>query len=141
MTPEAFKAAVAEGIPVSLPPEQPYDPSLNHAPKRRGILNREEKKLALRNALRYIPAEHHPILSKEFVAELEAYGRIYMYRYKPVYRIYSRTIDAFPHRSVQAAAIMLMLSNNLDHAVAQHPDLRGDSCDPGREGIPCEHAV
>ena len=122
MTPEAFKAAVAEGIPVSLPPEQPYDPSLNHAPKRRGILNREEKKLALRNALRYIPAEHHPILSKEFVAELEAYGRIYMYRYKPAYMISARTLDAFPHRSIQAAAIMLMLSNNLDHAVAQHPD-------------------
>ena len=122
MTPEAFKAAVAEGIPVSLPPEQPYDPSLNHAPKRREILNREEKKLALRNALRYIPAEHHPILSKEFVAELEAYGRIYMYRYKPAYMISARTLDAFPHRSIQAAAIMLMLSNNLDHAVAQHPD-------------------
>ena len=121
MTPEEFKAAVAEGIPSFLPAGKPYDPSLNHAPKRRSILSPAEKKLAIRNALRYIPKEHHATLAGEFAAELEQHGRIYMYRYRPDYEITARSLDAFPHRSVQAAAVMLMLSNNLDHAVAQHP--------------------
>ncbi|MCK5068520.1 MAG: urocanate hydratase [Bacteroidales bacterium] len=122
MNAEEFKAAILEGIPVGLPGEKPYDPELNHAPKRRDVLSPEEKKLALRNALRYIPAEHHSAVIKEFAAELEQHGRIYMYRYKPDYPISARSLDAFPHCSVQAAAIMMMLSNNLDHAVAQHPD-------------------
>ena len=122
MSQEDFKAAVAEGIPTTLPPERPYDHTLNHAPKRKKILSGQEKKLALRNALRYVPVEHHSVLAKEFAEELEAYGRIYMYRYKPEYEIKARSLDAYPHRSVQAAAIMLMLSNNLDQAVAQHPD-------------------
>jgi urocanate hydratase len=117
-----FQDAVAEGIPTSLPPKKQYDPSLNHAPKRRDVLTPEEKRLAIRNALRYIPAEHHSILAGEFAEELEAFGRIYMYRYKPDYPITSRSLDAFPFKTVQAGAIMLMLSNNLDVAVAQHPD-------------------
>ncbi len=122
MTPEKFKLAVAEGIPDELPIAKPRDLSLNHAPKRKAILSAAEKKLALRNALRYVPARHHAVMVREFAQELELYGRIYMYRYKPDYEIKARNLDAFPHRSVQAGAIMLMLSNNLDHAVAQHPD-------------------
>ncbi len=126
MSPEAFKFAVAEGIPAELPRLQsklsPRDPSLNHAPKRKAILSADEKKLAIRNALRYIPVAHHSLMAGEFARELEEYGRIYMYRYKPEYEITARSLDAFPYRSVQAGAIMMMLSNNLDHAVAQHPD-------------------
>jgi len=122
MNPEAFKAAILEGIPGDLPAKKTYDPALNHAPRRKDILTAGEKKLALRNALRYVPAEHHSALIREFADELEQFGRIYMYRYKPDYPISARSLEAFPHRSVQAAAIMLMLSNNLDHAVAQHPD-------------------
>ncbi len=122
MTPEAFKKAVAEGIPAELPKVQLRDPSLNHPPKRKAILSGAEKKLALRNALRYVPAAHHAHVVEEFARELELYGRIYMYRYKPDYEITARNLDAFPYRSVQAGAIMLMLSNNLDQAVAQHPD-------------------
>jgi urocanate hydratase len=122
MSPEEFKAAVREGIPSFLPPEQPYDPALNHAPRRKEVLNREEKKLAIRNALRYVPAQHHAVMAKEFAAELAAYGRIYMYRYRPGYEITARKLEEYPHRSVQAAALMMMLSNNLDRAVAQHPD-------------------
>ncbi|MFH0758052.1 MAG: urocanate hydratase [Bacteroidota bacterium] len=122
MSSTAFKAAVSEGIPAHLPSAKPYDSSANHAPRRKAILNSGEKRLAIRNALRYIPSVHHATMAKEFAAELETYGRIYMYRYKPDYQISARTLDAFPHRSVQAAAIMMMLSNNLDRAVAQHPD-------------------
>ncbi len=122
MTPEAFRADVARGIPGELPPAQPRDPSLNHAPKRRPVLSAGEKRLAIRNALRYVPVAHHGVMAGEFARELEQYGRIYMYRYKPEYRITARSLDAFPHRSVQAGAIMMMLSNNLDQAVAQHPD-------------------
>ena len=122
MNPEEFKAAILEGIPGYLPEEKPYDPALNHAPVRKDILTQTEKRLAIRNALRYIPREHHSVLAGEFAGELERFGRIYMHRYKPGYAISARSIDAFPHRSIQAAAIMLMLSNNLDHAVAQHPD-------------------
>ncbi len=117
-----FKAAILEGIPAKLPEAKALDPELNHAPKRRDVLSPEEKKLALRNALRYLPEEHHPELIREFAHELEQYGRIYMYRYKPDYAISARSLEAFPYCSVQAGAIMLMLSNNLDHLVAQHPD-------------------
>jgi urocanate hydratase len=122
MKPSPFKAAILEGIPATLPPERPYDPALNHAPRRKVNLTLQEKKLAIRNALRYIPARHHRVLAREFANELEEYGRIYMYRYKPDYEIRARKLEDFPHRSIQAGAIMLMLSNNLDHAVAQHPD-------------------
>jgi len=122
MNPADFKAAVLEGIPDLLPPAGGRDPELNHAPVRKDILTAREKKLALSNALRYVPEQHHHLIAKEFAAELEQYGRIYMYRYRPRYKITARTLDAFPHRSLQAGAIMLMLSNNLDHVVAQHPD-------------------
>jgi urocanate hydratase len=122
MKSEAFKREILEGIPEHLPPPRKPDPDLNHAPRRKDILTAEEKKLALRNALRYIPKQHHGAMLKEFSAELETHGRIYMYRYKPSYPISARSLDAYPHRSRQAAAIMLMLSNNLDPAVAQHPE-------------------
>jgi urocanate hydratase len=121
MTDKEFKRQVAEGIPKSIPPAKPYDRDVNHAPRRKDILGPDEKRLALRNALRYFPAEQHEILAPEFARELAEYGRIYMYRYRPDYKIYARDIDAYPHRSRQAAAIMVMLSNNLDEAVAQHP--------------------
>ncbi len=122
MKSEQLKAAILEGIPTQLPPKQERDADLNHAPRRKDILTAEEKKLALRNALRYIPEQHHATLVKEFASELDKYGRIYMYRYKPEYSISARSLDAFPYNSQQAGAIMLMLSNNLDHLVAQHPD-------------------
>ncbi len=122
MNSEQFKYAILEGIPAQLPPAQPPAPELNHAPKRKDILTPEEKKLAIRNALRYIPKEHHAALVKEFAAELDTFGRIYMYRYKPTYAISARSLDAFPYKSQQAGAIMMMLSNNLDQVVAQHPD-------------------
>lgn len=122
MKADEFKAAVLEGIPEQLPPPQGPDPALNHAPRRKDVLTPGEKKLALRNALRYIPVQHHPILLREFARELEHYGRIYMYRYKPSYAIRARNLEAYPYRSKQAGAIMLMLSNNLDQKVAQHPD-------------------
>ena len=116
-----FREKVCEGIPAEIPAPKPYDPSINHAPKRKEILTLEEKKLALKNALRYFPVEQHAVLAADFARELEEYGRIYMYRYRPDYKIYARSINDFPHKCVQAAAIMLMLSNNLDNAVAQHP--------------------
>ncbi|MDD3045851.1 MAG: urocanate hydratase [Candidatus Delongbacteria bacterium] len=116
-----FKAQILEGIPDKLPELQPYDKNINHAPKRKDILTKEEKKLALKNALRYFDKKHHELLAPEFLDELKRYGRIYMYRLRPDYKITARSIDEFPHKSKQAAAIMLMLSNNLDHAVAQHP--------------------
>ncbi len=116
-----LKAAILEGIPNELPPPKAFDPSINHAPKRKDILSADEKKLALRNALRYFPKEHHAVLAPEFAEELQTYGRIYMHRFRPDYAIHARHIDEFPHQSKQAAGIMLMLSNNLDHAVAQHP--------------------
>lgn len=122
MNPEQFKAAVQEGIPAQLPSKQERDKELNHAPRRKDILTPAEKKLALRNALRYIPKQHHPVMVKEFAAELENYGRIYMYRYRPSYAISARSLNAYPYRSLQAGAIMVMLSNNLDHVVAQHSD-------------------
>lgn len=121
MTNEEFKKQILQGIPTELPPTKPFDTKLNHAPKRKDILNPEEKRLALRNALRYFDKKHHAILAKEFAEELKAYGRIYMYRFRPEYSIYARPIADYPHQSKQAAAIMLMLQNNLDYAVAQHP--------------------
>jgi len=116
-----FKKLVLAGIPDELPPAKTYDTSINHAPKRKEILSTEEKKLAIRNALRYFNEKHHPVLAKEFAEELKTYGRIYMYRFRPDYKIYARPINDYPHKSKQAAAIMHMLSNNLDYAVAQHP--------------------
>jgi len=116
-----FKSQILEGIPKELPELQPYDKNINHAPKRKDILTDEEKKLALKNALRYFDKKHHEILAPEFLDELKKYGRIYMYRFRPSYKITARSIEEFPHKCRQAAAIMLMLSNNLDHAVAQHP--------------------
>lgn len=117
----AFQQAILQGIPEELPRPKPHDPGISHAPKRKDILSRDEKRLALRNALRYFPKKHHAHLAAEFAEELRAFGRIYMYRYRPDYKIFARSIEAFPNRSKQAAAIMLMLSNNLDDAVAQHP--------------------
>ena len=116
-----FKALVLQGIPNELPPAKEYEASINHAPKRKAILNPEEKKLALKNALRYFDAKHHATLAPEFSKELETYGRIYMYRFRPDYKIYARPINEYPHKCKQAAAIMHMLCNNLDYAVAQHP--------------------
>jgi len=121
MNTEDFKKAVLEGIPDELPEPKPYDRNINHAPKRKDILTKEEKKLALKNALRYFDTKHHEVLAREFAEELERFGRIYMHRFRPDYEIHARSIDEFPHNSKQAAAIMLMLSNNLDKAVAQHP--------------------
>jgi urocanate hydratase len=122
MTSEEFKKQVSEGIPEVLPDIKQYNLKLNHAPKRKDILSIIEKKLALKNALRYFPVKFHKILAGEFAAELEHYGRIYMYRFKPDYQIKARHLNEFPHKSEKAAAIMLMISNNLDNAVAQHPD-------------------
>lgn len=121
MSLNAFQQSILQGIPKSLPDLKPFDPDINHAPKRKDILSKAEKKLSIKNALRYFPKEHHQILAKEFAEELMKFGRIYMYRFRPDYKIYARSIDAFPHQSKQAAAIMLMISNNLDEAVAQHP--------------------
>ncbi|HIZ86714.1 MAG TPA: urocanate hydratase [Candidatus Coprenecus pullistercoris] len=116
-----FQKSIIEGIPDELPAPKPFDPTVNHAPHRKQILTADEKKLALKNALRYFPPKHHATLIPEFKEELETYGRIYMYRLRPDYKIYARSIDDFPYKSRQAAAIMLMISNNLDMAVAQHP--------------------
>jgi urocanate hydratase len=118
---EEFQKLIRQGIPAELPDTKPFDPDINHAPRRKDILTREEKKLALKNALRYFPQKHHEVLAPEFAQELNEFGRIYMHRFRPDYTITARRYDLFPHRSKQAAAIMLMLSNNLDHAVAQHP--------------------
>jgi urocanate hydratase len=118
---KAFQQAIIQGIPNELPEPKSFDANINHAPVRKDILNKGEKKLALKNALRYFPQKFHAELAKEFAEELKTYGRIYMYRFRPDYKIHARDIDAFPHQSRQAAAIMLMLSNNLDDAVAQHP--------------------
>jgi urocanate hydratase len=122
MTREKFKILVAEGIPEELPVPLLYDHSVNHAPKRKDILNSAEKVLALKNALRYFPVKFHQVLAAEFARELQNFGRIYMYRFKPDYEIKARSINDYPYRTISAAAIMLMISNNLDKAVAQHPD-------------------
>ncbi|WP_179020907.1 urocanate hydratase [Winogradskyella forsetii] len=117
----SFKDQILKGIPNSLPEPKPFDISINHAPKRKAILSHEEEKLALKNALRYFDKKHHRTLLPEFKNELDTYGRIYMYRLRPDYKMYARPISAYPAKSKQAAAIMLMIQNNLDHAVAQHP--------------------
>ena len=122
MTAEDFKKAILAGIPAELPAPKPYNPNANHAPKRKDILTKKEKQLAIRNALRYFPESWHATLAPEFAEELKKYGRIYMYRFKPDYEMYARPIDAYPAKSRQAAAIMLMIQNNLDPAVAQHPE-------------------
>lgn len=116
-----FQEQIAEGIPAVLPQPKAYDTTINHAPKRKEILSTEEKKLALKNALRYFDAKHHATLLPEFKAELEKYGRIYMYRLRPDYEMKARPISEYPGNSEQAKAIMLMIQNNLDYAVAQHP--------------------
>ena len=118
---KTFQDEIKEGIPNLLPPLKPYDQSYNHAPKRKAILNKEEEKLALRNALRYFDKKFHNALIKEFKNELNQFGRIYMYRFRPDHKIYARPLEAYPAKSQQAAAIMLMIQNNLDDAVAQHP--------------------
>ena len=116
-----FRKAIAAGIPNDLPNAKQLDDSVSHAPKRKDVLTVEEKKLALRNALRYFPSKHHDILAKEFANELKVYGRIYMYRFHPDYKMYARPIEDYPAKCEQAAAIMLMIQNNLDPSVAQHP--------------------
>jgi len=121
MTLQEFQADLRCGIPHVLPEPQAYDNSVSHAPKRKDILSAEDKKLALQNALRYFPKEQHAQLLPEFTQELKDYGRIYMYRLRPRYAMHARHIDEYPHRSKQAAAIMMMIQNNLDPAVAQHP--------------------
>ncbi|MEI6697101.1 MAG: urocanate hydratase [Bacteroidota bacterium] len=116
-----FQQLIIQGIPSELPMPQMRDVNINHAPKRKDILNIEEKKLALQNALRYFEPQHHAVLAEEFLKELNDYGRIYMYRFRPTYKMYARPIEEYPSKSKQAAAIMLMIQNNLDNAVAQHP--------------------
>ena len=116
-----FKSAIQEGIPAQLPEKKPYNKAVNHAPKRKDILSKSEKRLAIQNALRYFAPEHHALLAPEFLEELRQYGRIYMYRLRPEYEMKARSLEDYPHRSVQAASIMMMIQNNLDYAVAQHP--------------------
>ena len=117
-----FKEMILEGIANTLPEKKQRSTELSHAPKRKDILNPAEKKLAIKNALRYFSPEHHQVLAEDFYEELQNHGRIYMYRFMPNYKISARSIEEFPHQSKQAAAIMLMLSNNLDDAIAQHPE-------------------
>lgn len=116
-----FQKAILQAIPDELPAVKEWDTNINHAPVRKNVLTSDEKKLAIKNALRYFSAKHHAVLAEEFAGELKKFGRIYMYRFKPDYKIFARSIEEFPHKSKQAAAIMLMLSNNLDNAIAQHP--------------------
>ena len=121
MNDNKFQQAILQGIPNELPKVKPYDPEINHAPIRKDVLTADEKRLALKNALRYFPKKFHATLAPEFAEELKKYGRIYMYRFRPDYKMYARPIHEYPHQSVQAAAIMLMIQNNLNPAVAQHP--------------------
>ncbi|HHB80020.1 MAG TPA: urocanate hydratase, partial [Saprospiraceae bacterium] len=116
-----FKEQILQGIPVELPPKQAYPEGIDRAPKRKDILSKDEKLLAIRNALRYFPKKWHPVLAEEFAQELQDFGRIYMYRFRPTYAFYARPIDEYPAQSKQAAAIMHMIQNNLNPAVAQHP--------------------
>ena len=118
---KSFSAEILEGIPLEIPQSQALDPKINHAPKRKDILSSEEKKLALKNALRYFPKNQHKVLASEFLNELKTYGRIYMHRFRPENEIYARPIDEYPGKSNQAKAIMLMIQNNLSLAIAQHP--------------------
>ncbi len=121
MTLKEFQDSICAGIPDTLPMPKPYDTTINHAPKRKDILTAKQKELALKNALRYFDPKHHAVLAPEFAEELRKYGRIYMYRFRPEYEMYARPIEQYPARCRQAAAIMLMIQNNLDKAVAQHP--------------------
>lgn len=121
MTLQEFQTDIRAGIPDKLPAAKPYDTKISHAPRRKMILSSDEQVLALKNALRYFPAKHHAVLAKEFAEELRQYGRIYMYRLRPDYAMYARPIDEYPAQCRQAAAIMMMIQNNLDPAVAQHP--------------------
>ena len=121
MNTEEIKKEILRGIPDEIPPAPIYDTTVNHAPRRKDILTSEEKKLALKNALRYFIKENHSVLAPEFLNELNQYGRIYMYRYRPRYRITAGNIDDYPYKSRHAAAIMVMVNNNLDEDVAQHP--------------------
>jgi len=121
MTVQQFQEDILQGIPLQIPVKKEYDLAVNHAPKRKDILSKEEKKLALKNALRYFPEDQHVELAQDFLDELQKYGRIYMYRYRPEYKMYARPIAEYPGKSEQAKAIMLMIQNNLDYAVAQHP--------------------
>ena len=121
MKTEDFHNDILQGIPVQVPPKKAFDPRVNHAPRRKDILTVEEKKLALRNALRYFPVEQHDELAADFLEELETYGRIYMFRYRPEYTMFARPITDYPGKSLQAKSVMLMIQNNLDYAVAQHP--------------------
>ncbi len=116
-----FRSAIEEGIPSQLPELKPYNTAVNHAPKRKDILTTSEKRLAVQNALRYFSPEHHALLAPEFLEELRQYGRIYMFRLRPDYEMKARPLEDYPHQSVQAASIMMMIQNNLDYAVAQHP--------------------
>ena len=118
---KSFHDEVKEGIPETIPDAPPENPTISRAPKRRLVLTRDEQELALRNALRYFPAHLHEMLAEEFLYELQNFGRIYMLRYRPSHDMYARPIGAYPARSQQAAGIMLMIQNNLDPAVAQHP--------------------
>ncbi|MBN2614808.1 MAG: urocanate hydratase, partial [Bacteroidales bacterium] len=117
----SFQQAILQGIPETLPAPKPYDKSISHAPIRKDILSDKEKKLALKNALRYFPEKFHAELAPEFADELKKYGRIYMYRFRPDYEMVARPVSEYPAKSKQAAAIMLMIQNNLNPAVAQHP--------------------
>ena len=117
-----LKQAILQGIPSELPTKRDINSRVSHAPNRKNILNKEEKQLAIRNALRYFPEHMHPVLAPEFAEELKNYGRIYMYRFMPDYEIKARHLEDFPHKSKQAAALQMMLSNNLDEAIAQHPE-------------------
>jgi urocanate hydratase len=119
--PTTFKEQILTGIPDELPPIKAVDPSVSHAPRRKDILTPDEKKLAIENALRYFHPKHHEVLAGEFYAELQQFGRIYMYRFRPDYEMYARPITDYPAKTVQAAAIMLMIQNNLNPEVAQHP--------------------
>ena len=116
-----FQEKIQQGIPDTIPPKKEYDSLVNHAPKRKEILSKEEKELAIRNALRYFDPKHHEVLIPEFLEELETHGRIYMYRFRPDYQMYARAISEYPGKCQQAKSIMLMIQNNLDPAVAQHP--------------------
>ncbi|MBK5279291.1 MAG: urocanate hydratase, partial [Bacteroidia bacterium] len=117
----SFKEQILQGIPDELPEPAGFDVSISRAPRRKDILTMNEKKLALKNALRYFHPKHHTFLAPEFYEELQKFGRIYMYRFRPTYKMYARPISEYPQLSQHAAAMMLMIQNNLDPAIAQHP--------------------
>ena len=117
----SFIESIMEGVPKNIPLKKSIDALINHAPKRKDILTKDEKIIALKNALRYFPPTQHEELALEFLAELKEFGRIYMHRFRPDYEMFARAINDYPGKSLQAKAIMLMIQNNLDPAVAQHP--------------------